>query len=169
MNSSHRKLRMAPDSQSTLVVDLANKVDELVRLFNEAPVMKVNERIRLADKYMRTTAARMFDEGLSYGQASNAPAFLNQDQDSFRAFIKKVDQNMEWQCETVTAAFHRYQKTGEIPAPHYPMRIAVLLRKAKDFDRERRFLAAWCRHFPSGNGVKYGALMERAKKAGAIH
>ena len=96
------------------------------------------------------------------------PAFLNQDQNSFRAFIKKTDQNLEWQCETVTAAFRRYQKTGEIPVPHYSMRIAVLLRKAKEFDRERRFLAAWCRHFPSGNGVKYGALVERAKKVGAI-
>ena len=159
---------MATGTQSKLVDDLAKKVDELILLFNEAPVMKANERVRLGDKFRRAIVARMLDEGLSFGQASGAPAFLNQDQDSFRAFIKKTDQNLEWQCKTVTDAFHRYQKTGEVPAPHYPMRIVVLLRKAKDFDRERRFLAAWCRHFPSGNGVKYGALVERAKKAGAI-
>jgi len=82
--------------------------------------------------------------------------------------MKVVDQDLVWQCETVTAAFERYLKTGEIPAPGNPMRVAVLLHKAKDFDRERQFLAAWCNHFPSGNGVTYAALVERAKKTGAI-
>ena len=73
-----------------------------------------------------------------------------------------------WQCDTVAAGFERFQKTGEVPAPHYPMRIAILLRKARDFDRERQFLQVWCRHFPSGNGVTYGKLVERARKTGAI-
>ena len=159
---------MVSASETTLPADLTNMVDDLTRLFNEVPVMTVSERKRLSDKFSRAAIAKMLNEGITYGQASNAPEFLNQDYDSFRAFIKKVDQNLEWQCETVAAAFDRYQKTGEIPAPHYPMRIAILLRKAKDFNRERQFLAAWCNHFPSGNGVKYGALVERAKKAGAI-
>lgn len=130
--------------------------------------MTNDQRRRLADRFTRAAVAKALSEGLTYGQASGAPEFLNQDEDSFRAFIKKVDQDIEWQCDTVAAAFDRYRKTGEVPAPHYPMRIAVLLRKAKEFDRERRFLAAWCRHFPSGNGATYGALLERAKKAGAV-
>ncbi len=130
--------------------DLVSKVDELIRLFADSPVMEDDERERLRRR------------------ASGAPDFLNQDVKSFRAIMKVVDQDLVWQCETVTAAFERYLKTGEIPAPHYPMRIVVLLHKAKDFDRERQFLAAWCNHFPSGNGATYAALVERAKKTGAI-
>ncbi len=168
MNQPCRGLRKVYASETTLSAYLANMVDDLTRLFNKVPVMPNSERKRLSDKFSCTAIAMMRNERITYGQASNAPEFLNQDYESFRAFIKKVDQNLEWQCETVAAAFDRYQKTGEIPAPHYPMRIAILLRKAKDFNRERQFLVAWCNHFPSGNGVKYGTLMERAKKAGAI-
>ena len=57
-----------------LVADLANKVDEVIRLFNVVPVVKANERMRLVDKFRRATVARMLDEGLSYGQASSAPS-----------------------------------------------------------------------------------------------
>jgi hypothetical protein len=151
-----RPPRKAPVSDSQLSSDLASKVDELIRLFADSPVMEDDERERL---YRASSPWR---------RASGAPDFLNQDVKSFRAIMKAVDQDLVWQCETVTAAFERYLKTGEIPAPHYPMRVVVLLRKAKDFDRERQFLAAWCNHFPSGNGATYAALVERAKKTGAI-
>lgn len=154
--------------EGTLSADLAKKVDDLVRVFGETPVMAEKERTRLADKFTRAAITKVLDEGITYGQASGAPSFLNQDEDSFRTFIKEVDQNLDWQCDTVAAAFDRFWETGEVPAPHYPMRIAVLLRKAKDFDRERQFLAAWCKHFPSGNGRTFGKLLERAKKVGAI-
>lgn len=116
----------------------------------------------------KAVTARMIAEGVSYGQASGGPEFLNQDEASFREFIKDTDQDLAWQCETVTTAFEHYGRSGEMPAPHFPMRIAVLLRKAKDFDRERVFLAAWCRHFPSGCGVTYGKLADRAKEVGAL-
>ena len=82
--------------------------------------------------------------------------------------MKKADQDLIWQCRTVSKLFDAYQVSGDIPPPHYPMRIAILLKKASDPDRERRFLAAWCRHFPKGNGVKYAQLVERARKAGAL-
>lgn len=160
--------RKAPVSDSQLSSDLAKQVDELTRLFAESDVMNNEERERLYRQFTRAATARMLDEGLGYGQASGAPVFLNQDQDSFRAYMKQVDQDLAWQCGTLTAAFNRYLKTGEIPAPHYPMRVAILVRKAKDFHREKQFLAAWCKHFPSGNGATYAALVERAKKIGAI-
>jgi hypothetical protein len=155
-------------SDSQLSDDLASKVDDLIRLFADSRVMEHDERERLYRESTRAATTKMLDEGLTYGQASGAPEFLNQDEESFRAFMKKADQDLQWQCETVTAAFKRYRQTGEIPAPHYPMRVAVLLHKAKDFDREKQFLAAWCRHFPTGNGAAYAALVERATKTGAI-
>jgi hypothetical protein len=165
---AQRRPRRSPVSASTLTTDLGAKVDELVRVFMETPVMSPEEQSRLSHSFTRKAAAKMLDEGLTYGRASGAPEFLNQDEAAFRAFMKTVDQDLAWQCETVAAAFDRYQLSGEVPAPHFPMRVTVLLRKAKDFDRERDFLAAWCRHFPRGAGVKYAALVDRAMKVGAL-
>lgn len=160
--------REIPVSLNTLSSELASKVDALIRRFSETPVMKETARKCLADKVMSVAVAKMLDEGLTYGQASGAPDFLNLDEKSFRDFMKIVDQDLGWQCGTVAAAFEKFRKTGEVPAPYYPMRVAILLRKAKDSDREKQFLAGWCRHFPSGNGAKYGALVQRARKIGAI-
>lgn len=163
-----RPPRRRPVSDSQLSAALARKVDDLIRLFAHTPVMAQGEVDRRYSRAMRDATAKMLDGGITYGQASGAPEFLNQDEESFRAFMKEADQNLAWQCDTVSKAFNRYLKIGEIPAPHYPMRVAVLLSRAKDFDREKQFLAAWCMHFPSGNGVTYAALVERAKKVGAI-
>jgi hypothetical protein len=165
---ARRPPRKEPVSNSQLSSDLATKVDQLIRLFADRPVMDRDERERRYREATRAATEKMLDEGLTYGQASGAPDFMSQDEESFRAFMRQADQNLVWQCEAVTAAFERYLETGEIPAPHYPMRVAVLLRKARDFDREKQFLAAWCKHFPSGNGVTYAELVERAKKTGAL-
>lgn len=145
---ARRSPRKAPVSNSQLSSDLANKVDELIRLFADSPVVDNDQRELLHLEAKRANTAKMLDEDLTYGQASGAPDFLNQDEESFRTFMKQVDQDLAWQCETVTAAFEQFLKTGEIPAPHYPMRVAILLRKAKDLIREKQFLAAWCKHFP---------------------
>lgn len=117
---------------------------------------------------IRNSTGKMLDGGATYCQASRAPEFLTQDEETFRTFMKEADQDLAWQCNTVSDAFQRYLEIGETPAPHYPMRVAVLLSKAKDFNREREFLAAWCAHFPSGNGATYAVLLEMAKKVGAI-
>ena len=163
-----RPPRKRPVSDSQLSTKLARKIDDLIRLFVNTPIMNPSKVARRYRRTIRDAVAKMIDEGITYGQASGAPDFLNQNEESFRAFMKQADQDIGWQCDTVSDAFKRYLETGEIPAPHYPMRIAVLLRKAKDFDREKQFLATWCKHFPSGNGVTYAALVERAKKAGAV-
>ena len=157
-----------PMSKSQLSNELARKVDDLIRVFADTPVMDPSEATRRYRRTVHDATAKMLDEGITYGRASGAPEFLNQDEKSFRAFMKKADQDIRWQCDTVSESFKRFLKIGETPAPHYPMRVAILLRKAKDFEREKQFLAAWCQHFPSGNGAKYAALVERAKKVGAI-
>ena len=81
------------------------------------------------------------------------------------------DKDLGWQIQTVESAFRDYLKTGDIPAPYYPLRVAILLRKAKENERERAFLAAWCRHFEAGSGIgaTYPKLHERARKTGARH
>lgn len=152
---------------STLPDELARKVDDLIALFESAPVLSDEDRSRLSRQASRKASAKMIEEGTTFGEASGGPAFLNQDEESFRAFLKSVDQDLGWQCNTVAETFKKHQQDGMIPPPYYPTRVIVLLRKANDLERERRFLAAWCRHFPKGNGVKYQKLVERAKEVGA--
>lgn len=165
---AQRPARKPPVSDSQLPPELARKVDDVIGLLANQKIVDDEEQERLRRKSIRATTDRMLEEGIPYGQASDGPDFLNQDESSFRAFMKTADQDLGWQCDTVSDAFMRYLNTAEIPAPHYPMRIAVLLRREKDFDREKLFLAAWCKHFPSGNGTTYAKLVERAKKVGAI-
>ena len=165
---AERPPRKKPVSNSQLSVELAQKVDDLIELFADANLIDPSEAARRYSRAMHNAAAKMLDDGMTAGQASETPDFLNQDEESFRASMKKVDQDLGWQCNTVSAAFQRYLEIGETPAPHYPMRVAVLLRKAKDFDREKQFLEGWCKHFPSGNGAKYAQLVKRADKVSAI-
>ena len=141
------------------------KVDRLIALMDETKPLSQRERDRLSRKHRRRATQRMLDEEISYGQASGAPEFLLQDRRSFDRLIRETDQDLGWQCDTVSEAFGRYIETGEVPAPHYPMRIAILLRKAKEAEREYDFLGAWCRHFPTGPGATYGKLVERRRKA----
>lgn len=48
------------------------------------------------------------------------------------------------------------------------MRIAILLSKIGEHEREKRFLGGWIKHFPSGLGATYGKLVDRGLKVGAI-
>ena len=165
---AQRKPRTAPAVQSLLPPVLAARVDQVIALLADTPPLAEADR---AERYRRAHAAafeRMLTEGTSYNQAAGGPEFFDQDEASFRAFIRKTDQDLAWHCDTVASAFRRHLEQGEVVPPHYPMRIAILLRKAKDLERERRFLAAWCGHFPHGNGKVYGDLLERARSAGAI-
>ncbi len=149
-------------------IAIFQKVDDLIQLFADTPVVDPREAEKRYSRFLREVLAKMRDGGHNYGAASGTLEFLDQDEGSLRAFMKDADQDLAWQCTTVSDAFRGYLENGEIPAPHYPMRVAILLRKIKDIDRERRFLAVWCKHFPSGNGATYSALVERAKKVGAI-
>lgn len=167
-NSLGTKIQEMPVSAGEFSSNLAGIVDALIKLFDDAPEMSERERNRKYRKHYDDIFRKVADEGMDYQEASMQPELYNQDSESFFAKLKSKDQNLEWQCDTVAASFRRYLEIGEVPAPYFPMRIAILLRKAKQHDREKRFLAAWCRHFPTGNGVKYGKLVERARKLGAI-
>ena len=119
------------------------------------------------DKVRRRAAIeRMFDEGVSYGVATGTPAFLNQPEDQFFAYLKKIDNELDEQVKIVGEAFTDYLKTGEHPAPYYAWRIAIILRKAKMKEKEKEFLTAWCRHFAKTKGNRYEAIAARAAKMG---
>ena len=89
---------------------------------------------------------------------------MSLDEEAFRDHMKSIDNNLGEQAAIVAEAFSKYLATGEIPAPYYPWRIAVITRRAKRPELEKRFLAAWCRHFPSGNGARYAQLVDRYRR-----
>ena len=167
-NPSDAEIQEMPISAGEFSPRLAGIVDALIKLFDDAPETSERERSRKSQKHYDDIFRKMTDQGMDYQEASVQPELYSQDSESFFSNLRSKDQNLEWQCDTVAASFRRYLEIGEVPAPYFPWRVAILLRKAKQHDREKRFLAAWCRHFPFGNGVKYGKIVERARKLGAI-
>ncbi len=87
-------------------------------------------------------------------------------EEEYKAFMKKADNDLAQQVSIVRDSFDFWLKSGMTPAPYYAYRIAVILSKAKRKDLEKEFLAAWTRHFPTGNGKRYADLAERARKMG---
>ena len=146
-----------------------NKLDALIVQFNCARVLNDRQRERLRRMYEDQRWNRVWNDGESYQDAFDVQDIYRQDNASFRSTLKKTDQDLAWQCKKVSADFRKYLETGEIPLPHFPMRIAVLLRKAKEHGREKRFLAAWLRHFGGiGNNGTYAQIETRAQKLNVI-
>jgi hypothetical protein len=147
-------------------------LDDLIRHMMIAPVYSPKQLEALWEKdraRIKAAIQRMLETGETYGVASGGPAFLNQPEEQFRQYLKNTDNDLDAQVKIVADAFSHYVVTGEAPAPYYPMRIAIILSKAKMKDKEREFLAAWCRHFSGLGrrvGARYGELIKRAEKLG---
>ena len=83
--------------------------------------------------------------------------------------IKQYDNDLAKQVEIVNEGLDGWERSGMTPAPYYSYRIAVILSKEKEVEREKDFLDAWCRHFSKvGIGQRYADLVERARKKGAF-
>ncbi|WP_420965488.1 hypothetical protein [Bradyrhizobium sp. B120] len=107
---------------------------------------------------------RMLASGETWNQASSGPAFLSLGEGEFRHHLKAIDNNLGEQTAIVADGFSKYLKMGEVPAPYYPWRFAIILRREKKLDLEKRFLAAWCEHFSDGVGARYAQLVDRLRK-----
>jgi len=94
---------------------------------------------------------------LPHLQRADAQEFLKSIQDDLREQVKIVDR-----CVT------DWFRVGEYPAPAYPWRITVILRKAKLLDVEREFLTAYCKHFTHTVGASNEKIANRAMKVGAL-
>ena len=156
----------APSSVSLTDDDIGD-LEVLVAEMNAKKPITWRQARRLAKK--RTQALmEAFDSPDPIAPEENPYAFFNQDGFAAGEYLKSIANDLPAQVKIVRETFAYWLKTGDIVPPHYPNRIAIILRKSKQADLERRFLAAWCRHFPEGNGVGYEGLIERAKKCGAI-
>lgn len=99
-------------------------------------------------------------------QSPKSLEFLSLPDGDFKEHIHKLDSDLAANVTIVSETFDHFYQVGTLPPPYYPWRIAVILRKAKETELEASFLRAWCRHFPTGNGKRYGDLVERARKIG---
>ncbi|TAA11267.1 hypothetical protein EA658_16520 [Pseudoxanthomonas winnipegensis] len=63
----------------------------------------------------------------------------------------------------------RYFAGGERPRPEPAIRVAILLRRRREYGLEVEFLAAYIRHFGKGPGPAEVLLRDRVNKAGAIY
>lgn len=96
--------------------------------------------------FSRKITEAMIATGASYGQATNAPSHLTQGEEHFRSEMKRMANNLGDQVRIVQQSLDAWFEYGEPPAPYYPARIPVILRKAKAFEMERNYLAAWVPH-----------------------
>jgi hypothetical protein len=135
----------------------------LIECMEQTPPMS-REEIADLSANQHAVAGRMLATRETWNQASSGPAFLSLDEGEFRNHLKAIDNDLGEQTAIVAGAFARYLKMGEVPAPYYPWRIAIILRREKKLDLEKRFLAAWCQHFPGGYGARYGQLVDRFRK-----
>ena len=147
--------------------DAIERVKAVIEMMETTPVMDPKKAEVLWKTHLHKASARMLETGETYGQAAGGLTFLNGPQEVVRDHLKSIDNDLGAQVGIVADTFQDYLKTGEVPPPHYPWRIAVILSKAKMKDLEREFLAAWCKHFPKGNGGRYEDLVSRARKLGA--
>ena len=96
----------------------------------------------------------------------------NQDFNLFKVHLSTNKQDLIYQCKTVMAYMKLHLIAGEPVPPYYAERVAILLRKAKEHEKEKQWLVAWCRHFAIDHGYgihgTYAKLMNRAQKLGVI-
>ena len=141
--------------------NVLQKVDRLTQRFNEEKPLTEAERKQLYAAFSRRILAQMADKGLSWGKATGLGALYTSNDGDGRKQLLSHDQDLGWQCDTVDTFLSHHLRTGDIVPPHFPQRIAILLRKSGERRRERAFLEGWCHHF--GTMGWFGARLHKLK------
>lgn len=153
-------------TKAALAIDAAS-IDSLVTLIDcmeQTPRLSDNEVRALYEPYSESLFERMISTGQRLGEVRGGTlSFLAEVDD--RSDVIARDQDFDWQLGVVSGTFSEFLQTGEVPPPHYAMRVAILLRKAARQDLERQFLQGWEKHFGGrGVGSTYSKLSQRLAK-----
>ncbi len=142
-----------------------NRIDCFIKALEEAPFVDYMALHERTTEQRRSEIDRMFSVGLTFGEATNAPPILNQPEKEFRAALKAIDNDIIEQIKIIEHCLPRWFSMGDFPPPYYAFRIAVILRKAKEHGRERKFLRAYLINFRSrfGGSRCDETLIERAE------
>ena len=162
-----KKIEAEKDNLSEVLSEDEALEELILRLENTEPLSREDAK-KLNEPFMEKAIKRMIDEGLKLGEASNNHEMYNQSTQDFKAHLKNTDNDLMEQISIFNFGLDRWFEYGETHPPYFPWRIAVILSKRKEFEKEKRFLAAYCRHFKFSVGTTDRKITERAFKKGAI-
>ena len=139
-------------------------LEALIQRLLETKVFPAAEAAALNESRMRGIVEKMVADGLTYGAASGGLSFL-QEADALDQ-IRSFNDDLGRQVQIIQQMLDSWFEWGETVYPYYPLRVAIILRKAKAFEDERRFLAAFGKHFRGKGASPYEKLTTRAEKLG---
>lgn len=145
-----------------------SRIDRLTSELATAPHVDHMALSKKARAERMTALHRVFDEGITWGEATGAHPILIQPEETFRAELRSINNNLVAQINVIEHYLPKWFSAGEFPPPYYAMRVAIILRKAKEHERERNFLATYLKNFRSryGGSRSDEQLIERAVKLG---
>ena len=127
------------------------KLERLIAFLNSRKPLSDDEAKVIEDRFKVDWLIDSEDEVAakidSLKRIRNPLSFLSRD-DS-KQFLRERNNDLDFHITVVNDSFEHYFLTNEHPAPGYPFRIAVILRKAGETDLEMRFLNAWLNYFPA--------------------
>jgi hypothetical protein len=144
-------------------------LETLIARLERSPVLTAAQESALWDKFREEKIdwIGMALEGKTYNQATGGMEIYNQPEADFKAEIRRTDNDLKVQIDRFNVGLDRWFEIGETHPPYFPERIAIILSKRKELERERRFLAAYSRHFAKPTGYKNKVVL-RAEKKGAF-
>jgi len=143
-------------------------LDTLIERLEKTPLLSKEDMNKKHKAFIKKVTNRMFDEGVSYGAASGDHDMYQQSEENFKSHLKNTDNNLKEQISVFNFGLNRWFEHGETHPPYFPMRIAIILSKRKELEKEKKFLAAYCRHFKDRIGNTDQKITARAIKKGAI-
>lgn len=143
-------------------------LDQLIKRLEKTPLLSREEAGERHKPFIKKAIDRMLDEGVSRGVAADDHEMYNQSEEEFKLHLKKTDNDLKEQISIFNFGLDRWFEYGETHPPYFPLRIAIILSKRKELEKEKHFLAAYCRHFKFRAGTRDQQITNRAIKKGAI-
>lgn len=154
-------------TESSIAPAHRESIESVIGELLARPLLSAEARRALSDPWHRRAVEEMLCTGKTFGEATGGRGVIIQTRDEaeFREHLRSTDNDLAAQLRVVREGLEDYFSKGEFPAPYYWYRVAVILRKAKEYDLEARFCEAFGRHFAGGNGARYAEIVARASKA----
>lgn len=143
-------------------------LEKLILRLENTPLLSRAEADKKNKLFNEKIVNRMIDEGITRGVAADDHQMYNQSEHDFKVHLKDTDNDLFEQISILNFGLDRWFEYGETHPPYFPWRIAVILSKRKEFETEKRFLAAYCKHFKFRVGTRDQEITRRAIKKNAI-
>ena len=122
----------------------------VIARLEETPPIRQDNHSETITARRREISRLVVEEGLSWSAASEE--LLHLDRPDAVEFVKSIQNDLSAQVKIFSDCVDASLRSGSHPPPGYTWRITVILRRAKLLDLERRFLAAYFKHFYSARG-----------------